>query len=152
MIDRLERQRRHSNGIELLYTLVFSAFRMRQRIQYWKLHARHAHLCDHASIHELHERMDYALRMYDNVDAIVGKTKKEMRLDHLERFVRECSRIDGDLASHRPGWMSQRILESRLLELMLAPSAKRTSRGGEDYAFDFRARSARDALKNRAVL
>src|SRR5688572_29837623 len=48
--------------------------------------------------------------------------------------------------------MSQRILESRLLELMLAPSAKRTSGGGEDYAFDFRARSARDALKNRAVL
>ena len=53
--DRLESERRVSNGIKPCYTVVVRAFRMRQRVQHRQLHARNAHLCHYTSVDELDE-------------------------------------------------------------------------------------------------
>ena len=41
--------------------------------------------------------------------AIVRQAEEEVRLDHLERLVRERRAVDGDLAAHAPGRVLQRV-------------------------------------------
>ena len=94
---------------------------MRQRVQDGQLHARHAELREHAAVDELDERVHDALRMHDDLDAVVRQAEQEVRLDDLERLVGERRAVDGDLASHAPGRMPQRVLERRVLELLGGP-------------------------------
>ena len=86
---------------------------MRQRIQDGYFHGGDAHLRQHTAIDELDERVNDALRMYDDIDSLVGKTEEEVRLDYFERLVGECRAIDGDLSPHPPRRMTQRILDCR---------------------------------------
>ena len=74
---------------------------------------------------------------------VVRHAEQEVRLDHLERLVRQRGAVDGDLASHLPRGMSQRVGERRALQLLSAPVAERTSRRGEDESPHLRARPAR---------
>ena len=81
-----------------------------------------------------------------------GNAEQKVRLDHLERLVRQRRAVDGDLASHLPGGMPQRVVERRGLELLRRPLPKRAARRRDDHAPHLDARPAGDALENRAVL
>src|SRR5829696_2234686 len=96
--------------------------------------------------------MDDALRMHDDVDSVVWKAEEKMCFDHLQRLVRQRRAVDGDLATHAPGWMSKRILDGRILELVFAPSPERTARRSENDSPHICRGTTRDALQNRAVL
>src|SRR5688572_28301340 len=75
-----------------------------------------------------------------------------MCFDDLERFVGECGTVDGDLSTHPPRGVPQRILNGRVSEALSAPIAKRSTRCSEDDPFHLRARMTGNALENRAVL
>ena len=86
---------------------------MRESIQDGKLHRRHTHLRNDTSVDEFDERVNHALRVDDNFDSIIRKTEQKMRFDDFERLVSQGRAIDGDLATHLPGWVSERILDRR---------------------------------------
>ena len=45
-----------------------------------------------------------------------GSPNRKVRLDHLERLVRQRRAVDGDLAAHAPRRMPQRVLDRRARE------------------------------------
>ena len=126
---------------------------MRQRVQHRQLHARHAELRQHAAVDELDERVHDALRMHDDLDPIVRQPEQKVCLDHLERLVGERRAVDGDLSSHPPGRMLQRVGERRAAR---AAPAVHWRNGPPDAvridASHLDARAAGDALQDRAVL
>src|SRR6185436_14446510 len=152
VIDRLVSHWRKFNGIESWYTLVSHAFRMGERIENRQFHGGDAHLCQHAAIDELDERVNDALWMHHHVDPIVRKSEQKMGLDDFERLIGESRAVDGDLASHSPRRVSQRVLDRRRRQPFDAPVAKRTTRGGQHDATNLRRRMTGDALQDRAVL
>src|SRR5207244_2742714 len=95
----LERQRRQRHRIEHWYPGIRHAVRMRERVQHGQFHARDAELGQDAAVHELDERMYDALRMDNDLDALVRQTEQIVRFDDLERLVGECRAIDRDLAT-----------------------------------------------------
>src|SRR3954463_3796397 len=96
--------------------------------------------------------MHDALRVHDDFDAVVRQPKEKVRLDDLERFVRQCRAVDGDLLSHPPRGMAKRVLDGRAFELVRRPLPKRTARRGDDDTTHLDTRPARDALQDRAML
>jgi hypothetical protein len=98
----LERQRRAGHRVERLYPGVRHPFRMRQCVENWQLHRRHAHLRENAAIDELHHRVNHALRMDDDLDAVVRQAEEIVRFDDLERLVRQRRAVDRDLPPHAP--------------------------------------------------
>src|SRR5262245_51901294 len=99
---------------------------MSKRVEDRQLHAGDTELRENAAVHEFHERVDDALRMDDDLDAIVRQPEEEMRFDHLERLVGQRCAVDSDLTSHPPRRMSERVFERRSLELLRRPLAKRS--------------------------
>src|SRR2546423_4009865 len=100
---------------------------MRQRVENRKFHGRNAHLCHNTAVDELDKRVNDALRMHHDIDAIIRQVEKKMRLDYFERLVGEGRTIDRDLATHLPRRMSQGIFDGGLCQLILAPTAKRST-------------------------
>src|SRR6185295_10626931 len=152
VIDRLVSHWRKFNGIESWYTLVSHAFRMGERIENRQFHGGDAHLCQHAAIDELDERVNDALWMDHHVDPIVRKSEQKMGLDDFERLVGERCAVDGDLASHSPRRVSQRVLDRRRRQPLDTPVAKRTARSSQHNTPNLRGRMTGDALQDRAVL
>ena len=74
--------------------------------------------------------------------AVIWKSEQEMRLDHLERLVRERRAVDRDLAAHRPRRMRSASSTVACSEPLRAPSAKRTARRREDDSPHFRSLGA----------
>src|SRR5688572_11029225 len=145
-------KRRQLDGIEGRDAVVRDSFRMRERVEHRQLHCRNAHLSDDAPVDEFDERMDDALRVNNDFDAVVGQIEQNVRLDYLERFVRERSAVDRVLPPHAPGRVPQSIRDTHPGETLRAPPAKRSTRSGENNAPHFTARMPGDALKDRRVL
>src|SRR5687767_8312286 len=96
--------------------------------------------------------MNDALWMNDDVDRVERQVEQHMRLDHLERLVRESRAVDRILPAHAPGWMPESVLNGRGRETLRAPPAKRSSRRSENHTPHLRAGTTRNALKNCRVL
>jgi hypothetical protein len=75
-----------------------------------------------------------------------------MGLDHLERLVRECRAIDGDLSAHPPRWVLKGVGKGSVRDLIGGPPTKRPPGGCENHALDLYPRSAGETLEDRAVL
>ena len=96
--------------------------------------------------------MNYRLRMDHDFHVLIVHIEQEVRFDHLERFVDERRRIDGDLLAHRPGGMLQRFGDGRARYTLRLPSAEGATGGGEDQPRQFGRPAAGHALQHRAVL
>src|SRR2546423_9903048 len=96
--------------------------------------------------------MDNALRMHHHVNAIIRQIEEKVRLDYFERLVGERRAVDGDLATHLPRWMSQRVFDGGLCELLFAPATERPTRRSQHNSSHLRCGVTCDALQNRAVL
>src|ERR1041385_9258162 len=125
---------------------------MRKRVQDRQLHAWYAELCNDAAIHELHKGVHDTLWVHDDFDAIVWQTEQEMRLDHLERLVRERRAVDGDFSAHAPGGMPQGVVHGRVAERVGRPLTKGSTRRGNDQPSDVRRRAAGQTLQYGTVL
>src|SRR6266550_75079 len=111
---------------------------MREGIKDGQLHRRHTHLGDDTAIDELDERMHHALRMDDDFYPIVREPEQKMGFDHLQRLVRERRAVDRDLPTHAPRWMPESVFDRRGCKTLLAPTAKRAARCGQDDTTDLR--------------
>ncbi len=74
--------------------------------------------------------------MDDHLDLVAWNAEQPMRLDHLESLVGERRRVDGDLLSHRPGRVGERLRDSDLLELLTTPTSERASGRRQDERLD----------------
>src|SRR5215208_5868252 len=90
--------------------------------------------------------------MHDHIDAVVRQTEQVMRFDDLERLVRQCRAVDGDLTAHAPRGMLQCIRERGVLDRICIPIAKGPTRCCEDHAPHLHVATACDALQHCAVL
>ena len=81
-----------------------------------------------------------------------GNGEQVMRLDQFEALVHHGRGIDGDLRTHRPVRMLERLLERRRAHLLARPGAERPARGGEDDAAHVLARARAQRLEDRVVL
>ena len=88
---------------------------MGQRVENRQLHRGEAQLRDDAAVAELHEGMDDALRVHHDLQLVVPEAEEIVRLDHLQRLVGQRGAIHGDLLSHSPRRMPERLLHGRLL-------------------------------------
>src|SRR3954470_14234334 len=121
---------------------------MRERVQNRQLHARRTELGEHAPVRELDERVHYALRVHDDVDVFIWDAKEVVSLDYLERFIRQRRAVDGDLATHLPRRMTQRVVDGRGAQLQRGPLSKRTAGRSDDQSADVLDVAAGDALQN----
>ena len=128
------------------------ALRVRAGILNRQLHVGAAQLRDDRSVDELDHRMHDRLRMNQHVDVACGQIEQPVRLDHLEPFVHERRRIDGDLAAHAPGRMLQGGCRLRALEGAGRRFSGRPPRCRQDDAAYVFLVSAVQALMNSVVL
>ena len=84
--------------------------------------------------------------------SIVRKIEQPVRLDHLEAFVHQRGRIDGDLAAHPPRRMAQRVLRRDAFERRGRHLAKRPARRRQDDASHLLAPPAVQTLMDGVVL
>src|SRR5260221_9790033 len=92
--------------------------------------------------------MDDALRMDNHRDAADFNVEEPAGFDHLQAFIKERGRIDGDLTAHDPGRMFQCPFDSDVRELRFWRGPKRTARSGEPKPPDGTRGLAIQALKN----
>ena len=70
-----------------------------------KTHVRQAGLGDLTTVRILHDRVDDALRMDDDIDPFIRYREKLVGLDDLQPFVHHRRRVDGDLRPiDQVGW------------------------------------------------
>jgi hypothetical protein len=124
-------------------------------------HVGGAQLRDDGAVEILDHRMDHALRMHDDLDALERRAEEPVRLDHLEALVHHRGRVDRDLAAHHPVGMRARLLGRHAREALERRGAERPARGGEQDAAHARAlelarapagEAARQRLEDRRVL
>src|ERR1700737_2523367 len=96
--------------------------------------------------------MHDALRMDHDLDTIVRQPEQKVRLDYLERLVRQSRAVYRDLAPHSPGWMPEGILDGGGSETLATPVSEWSARGGENHASHLGGWMPGDALQDRAVL
>src|SRR3954465_13553246 len=96
--------------------------------------------------------MDHTLRVDHHIDPVIWKSKEKMRLDDFQRLVGERGAVDGDLASHPPGRVPQRVFHGGCRQALGAPVTKRPARSGEHHSLHLRCWMSGDALEYRAVL
>ena len=84
---------------------------------------------------------------------LIGRNAEEpFGLSHLETLVHERSRVDGDLGSHVPCRMAERIGSSYLSQLLHGVMAERSARAGEQYLVYLVVVLAHQALEDGTVL
>ena len=81
-----------------------------------------------------------------------GKIEQPVRLDHLEAFVHQSRRIDGDLAAHPPRRMAQRIFRLDAGERRDRHLTERSARRRQDDASNLLAPPPVEALMDGVVL
>ena len=82
----------------------------------------------HAAVAELDERVHDALRVHHHLERVVRQAEQVVRLDHLERLVRERRAVHGDLPAHLPGRMTQRLVDRGLAHPLRGPLAEGPAR------------------------
>jgi hypothetical protein len=92
------------------------------------------------------------LRMHDDLDVLVRHVKQVVCLDDLERLVGQRRAVYGDLATHAPRRMTERVTDAGTIETLPAPVAKRAAAGRQHEATDLRRGASGDALEDCAVL
>ena len=90
--------------------------------------------------------------MNQHADLVGRHIEETARFDHLEAFVHQGCRIDGDALAHLPGGMIERLLHGNVGEVAARRVEKRTAGGGQPDALDFVAAAAAHALVNGVVL
>src|SRR5260221_1023296 len=148
----LERQWRPRDRVKGWYPSVANTVRVGERVQNGQLHAWRTELSHHAAVDELDERMHDALRMHDDVDALVRNAEEIVGLDHLQGLVGKRGAVHGDLRSHLPCGMPQRLLRCRIRDAVGTPVTKWTARRRQHDPADLPHGTRADRLKNRPVL
>ena len=115
-------------------------------------HVGRAGLGQGRSIGELHHGVHDRLRMHNDIDAIEGDVKEQMRLDDLQALVDQCRGVDRDEGAHRPGGVCQRLLGSHGSQLLAGPSAEGPAARREDEPIDLRTGTGHEALGEGRVL
>ncbi len=75
--------------------------------------------------------------MNHDIDGVIWQPEEVVRLDHLQGLVRERGTVDGDLRSHLPGRVLQRLIHGRTSKSIRRPLAKGATRRSEDEPSKF---------------
>ena len=123
-----------------------------QRVGDRNRHVGLGHLGDHRAVDHLDHRMNDALRMDDDRDALGGKIEQPARLDYFEPLVHQGRGIDRDLVAHPPGGMVERLGDGYRREAIGRQAQKRAARRGQNDALERGAAASFQALENRVML
>ena len=96
----------------------------------------------------MHDR----LRMNQDLNLIGTYTEQPMRLDDLEALIHQRRRIDGDLPSHLPCRMTQRLIGRDPLQVRRRQVSERSAGRGEYEPTDFALVSSVQTLVDGIVL
>ncbi len=96
--------------------------------------------------------MDDRLRMHDNLHLLRRQAKQQVSLDEFEPLVHHRGRIDGDLVTHVPIGMGQRLLRRGIGHVSQRPVAERAARRRQDQAIDGMTLTRLEHLEDRIVL
>ncbi len=88
---------------------VASALGVGQGVADGQAHVGHRQLGDGGPVGELDHRVDHRLGVDDHLDVVVAHAEQLVGLDDLEPLVHQRAGVDGDLRSHAPGGMGQRL-------------------------------------------
>ena len=121
------------------------AFRPGEGILDGKAHIRRAQLCQHRIITVFHQGVNYTLPVDHNGNFLGRHPVESHSFDELKPFIHQGGGVHGDLGSHGPVGMLQRLGQRHLPELLPAPSIEGSSGSGEDETAHFPSVSA--ALK-----
>ena len=99
-------------------------------------HVRQAELGDRRPVGELDHRVDDRLRVHDHLDLVVRRAEQLVGLDHLEALVHQRAGVDGDLRTHLPRRMGQRLVDTDVGQLVGGPAAERPAARREQDAGD----------------
>src|SRR5205809_3967771 len=106
LVDRLECQGAKMLDLQSRQAYV-DPLRVHEGVHYGESHIWYGQLRLDGSIGEFDERVDDALSVEDNGYFCLRNAEEPARLDDLQPFVHQGSRIHGDLRAHRPGRMLQ---------------------------------------------
>ena len=106
---------------------------------------------DDGTIVELDHRMNLGLALDDNDDIVHTHVKQMLGFDTLKPLVHKGRRIDGDLGTHIPRGMSQRIGRGDRSKLIARATKERTTRARKPDAVRLTRILALIALENRRM-
>ena len=90
--------------------------------------------------------------MHQNVD-LIGRQRKQVRgFDDFKPLVHHRGGIDGDLLSHAPVRVFQRLRQCRLLDIGAGPCPERSTGGGDDDTNQLCSIARAQRLKQRVML
>ena len=89
--------------------------------------------------------------MHQHVDLVGGQRKQIGGFDDLEPLVHHRGGIDGDLLSHAPVRMFQRLRQRGPLDVGALPCPERPARGGDDDSNKLFAIAGAERLKQRVM-
>ena len=115
-------------------------------------HIGHTELRLHASIGKLYGAVHDRLRMDEHLYAVGRNAEEPACLHHLEAFVHECCRVDGDLCAHVPSGVFQGIGSGDRLQLLLRELAEGSTRACQENLFYFVVAFAHQTLEDGRVL
>src|SRR5438067_798665 len=93
-------------------------------------------LRERRAVCEFDHGMNDTLRVDDDLDTAHLDAEKPVRLDHFQAFVEQRCGIDGNLRSHVPGRVFQRLLWCNGIELRSRRLSKRPARCSENDSTD----------------
>src|SRR3979411_321008 len=98
--------------------------------------------------------MDHRLPVTEHPDVVGAAAQERTRVYHFETLVHEGRRVNGDLRSHAPRRMGERLVERHRGEIGALATPERSPAGGEHDSGELtdRARARTQALMERAVL
>ena len=73
-------------------------------------HIGHSQLSQDGAVCELYHRVDDALRLNDDFDAVIGHVKQPVRFDDFQAFIEHRRRVNRNLAAHIPCRMLEALL------------------------------------------
>ena len=95
----------------------------------WGTHIRITKFSDNRTVNILNQRMNYALRMNHHFDLRGRNVKQPVGLNNLKPFVHHARRVNRDLSSHNPFWMSASLLRCDAFEIRYCCIQKRPTGG-----------------------
>ena len=98
--------------------------------------------------HRVHDR----LRVDHHLDRVVGDPEELVGLDDLEALVHQGRGVDGDLGSHRPGRVGERLSHADRGQILSWTAPEGSTRRGEDQSSDVALVAGPQALVEGAVL
>ena len=116
--------------------IALPAFGIGERILDRQSHVGCTELCLDTTIDELHGGVYDRLRMDEHLDAIDRQVEEPTCLDDLEALVHHAGGVDGDLSTHLPVGVLERLCGSDMLHLFERESAERSAAGCEQEFLD----------------